>query len=53
MKKYKLDVWSYTRFTFEELLDKNNLSYFKKLNLLKQIDVLVDGKFIDNKKILV
>ena len=49
-KKYKLDVWCYTGFTFEELLDKSNPSYFKNLNLLKQIDVLVDGKFIENKK---
>lgn len=45
-----LDVWAYTGFTFEQLLDKNNKSYFKNLNLLKQIDILVDGKFIEEKK---
>lgn len=49
-KRNKLDVWSYTGFTFEELLDNENPSYFKNLNLLKQIDVLVDGKFIESKK---
>ena len=36
-----LNVWCYTGFTFEELL--NNL---KTLEFLKNIDVLVDGKFI-------
>ncbi|KAK2274698.1 4Fe-4S single cluster domain-containing protein, partial [Clostridioides difficile] len=45
-----LDVWSYTGFTFEQLLDKKNRAYFKNLNLLKQIDILVDGKFIAEKK---
>ncbi|MCC0650563.1 anaerobic ribonucleoside-triphosphate reductase activating protein [Clostridioides sp. ZZV15-6598] len=49
-KKNGLDVWSYTGFTFEQLLDKKNSAYFKNLNLLKQIDVLVDGRFIDEKK---
>ena len=32
-KKYKLDVWSYTGFTFEELLDKNNPHYLKNIRL--------------------
>ncbi|AVD36506.1 anaerobic ribonucleoside-triphosphate reductase activating protein [Clostridioides difficile] len=45
-----LDVWSYTGFTFEQLLDKRNSAYFKNLNLLKQIDILVDGKFVAEKK---
>ncbi|MGL5314437.1 MAG: anaerobic ribonucleoside-triphosphate reductase activating protein [Peptostreptococcaceae bacterium] len=49
-KANNLDVWAYTGFTFEQLLDKNNPSYFKNLNLLKQIDVLVDGKFVAEKK---
>lgn len=49
-KANNLDVWAYTGFTFEQLLDRNNPSYFKNLNLLKQIDVLVDGKFIAEKK---
>lgn len=49
-KENKLDVWAYTGYTFEELLDKKNPSYFNNLNLLRSIDVLVDGKFIEAKK---
>lgn len=49
-KNNGLDIWSYTGFTFEQLLDKNNENYFKNLSLLKRIDVLVDGKFTESKK---
>lgn len=49
-KENKLDVWVYTGYTFEELIDKKNPSYFNNLNLLRNIDVLVDGKFIEAKK---
>lgn len=49
-KSNNLDVWSYTGFTFEQLLDTKNPERFKNLNLLKQIDVLVDGKFDLDKK---
>lgn len=49
-KLNNLDVWAYTGFTIEQLLDKKNPSYFKNLNLLKNIDVLVDGKFVVEKK---
>ncbi|WP_236874848.1 radical SAM protein [Clostridioides difficile] len=28
------------------MLDKKNRAHLKNLNLLKQIDILVDGKFI-------
>ncbi|MGL5642111.1 MAG: anaerobic ribonucleoside-triphosphate reductase activating protein [Paraclostridium sp.] len=49
-KENKLDVWAYTGYTFEELIDKKNPSYFNNLNLLRNIDVLVDGKFIEAKK---
>ncbi|MEG1312490.1 MAG: anaerobic ribonucleoside-triphosphate reductase activating protein [Romboutsia sp.] len=49
-KENGLDVWAYTGFTFEQLLDKQNDTYFKNLNLLKQVDILVDGKFILNRK---
>ena len=40
-----MDVWCYTGFTFEQLMI---MSKQKKsiMDLLKQIDVLVDGKFI-------
>lgn len=49
-KNIGLDVWAYTGFTFEELLKNNNPFYLKNLSLLNNIDVLVDGKFIENKR---
>lgn len=49
-KDNKLDVWAYTGFTLEYLLDTKNPKRFKNLNLLKQIDVLIDGKFEIKKK---
>ena len=49
-KNINLDVWSYTGFKFEELIDRKNPLYFENVELLKYIDVLVDGKFIYNKK---
>ena len=39
-----LDVWCYTGFTFEELLQIGETNK-KMLELLKYIDVIVDGKF--------
>lgn len=48
-QKIGLNVWCYTGFTFEQLIEmsksNNNL-----LELLNNIDVLVDGKFILEKK---
>ena len=49
-KANNLDVWAYTGYTFEELVDKKNPSYFNNLNLLRNIDVLVDGRFIEAKR---
>lgn len=49
-KNSNLDVWAYTGFTFEQLLDNKNPNYFKNINLLNQIDILVDGKFIYEKR---
>ena len=37
-----LDVWSYTGFTLEDLLSRNNPAIDA---LLKEIDVLVDGRY--------
>ena len=37
-----LNIWVYTGFTFEELMKKEPIY----LDFLKKIDVLVDGKFI-------
>lgn len=43
-----LNVWAYTGFTFEALLASND----EKLELLKNVDVLVDGRFELEKKSL-
>lgn len=43
-----LNVWCYTGFTYEELIEADD----DKKNLLKNVDVLVDGKFENEKKSL-
>lgn len=50
-KSLNLNIWCYTGFTFEKLwlISKSNP---KLLELLKNIDVLVDGKFILEEKSL-
>jgi len=40
-KKNGMNVWCYTGFTFEELINSK-----KNIEFLKYVDVLVDGKFI-------
>lgn len=49
--KLGLNVWCYTGFTFEELLSKSKEDK-NILELLKNIDVLVDGPFILEQKSL-
>ena len=49
-KSINLDVWCYTGFTYEQLCSIDNPLYFDNMNLLKYIDILVDGKFDINKK---
>ena len=41
--KIGLNVWTYTGYTWEALLEENDA---KKLALLKETDVLVDGPFL-------
>lgn len=50
-KKKGYNIWSYTGYTFEELL---KLSKTKKdiRDFLEQVDVLVDGRFVLSKKSL-
>ena len=50
-KKIGLNVWCYTGYTFEQLL-KMSESKPSILELLKNIDMLVDGKFILEQKSL-
>ncbi|WP_434797802.1 anaerobic ribonucleoside-triphosphate reductase activating protein [Terrisporobacter vanillatitrophus] len=45
-----LDVWCYTGFEFEYLISKNNPLYMYNKTLLQYIDILVDGKFVYEKK---
>lgn len=42
IKYENLDIWCYTGYIFEELLNSKDKD---KLDLLKKLDVLVDGKF--------
>ena len=44
------DVWSYTGFRFEQLLNEKHPDYEARLKLLHYIDVLVDGPFIQKLK---
>lgn len=44
-KEKGLDIWAYSGFTYEELFADS-----KKRQLLSQLDVLVDGKFIEELK---
>ena len=44
-----LNVWAYTGFTFEQLLAKNDAGM---MAFLKEIDVLVDGRFVLEKRTL-
>lgn len=44
-KELHLNIWAYSGFTYEELI-KNPAAYA----LLKKIDVLVDGKFLQEQK---
>ena len=46
-KSIGLNVWAYTGFTYEALLSEKS-----RLDLLKYVDVLVDGKFMIDKKSL-
>ena len=46
-KSLGFDIWCYTGFKFEDLI---NIPKFKRF--LEQIDVLVDGKFIEEEKSL-
>ena len=39
----KWDIWTYTGYTFEEIISSQD----DKFELLKNVDVLVDGRYID------
>ncbi|QBP18106.1 anaerobic ribonucleoside-triphosphate reductase activating protein [Acetilactobacillus jinshanensis] len=43
---HKKDIWSWTGFTWEELMKES----YDKLELLSMLDILVDGRFEQDKK---
>lgn len=46
-----LDIWVYTGYTFEELINKKSSRYKQGwMEFLKYIDVLIDGPFIEERK---
>lgn len=50
-KDMGLDIWCYTGYTFEELINKRGRKYKEGwIEFLKHIDVLIDGPFILEKK---
>lgn len=49
-KSCGFDIWMYTGYQWEELLNERNLHFDDRLLLLRQIDVLVDGRFIEAQK---
>lgn len=51
VKNIGMDIWCYTGYTFEELINKQGRKYKDGwIEFLKYIDVLVDGRFILEKK---
>ena len=49
IKRTKLDIWCYTGYIYEDLVNSDDIS---KVRLLENIDVLVDGKFQIEKRSL-
>lgn len=47
-EKININIWLYTGFTFDELINSKNEDV---INLLKNINILVDGQFVQNEKI--
>ncbi|GFI61303.1 anaerobic ribonucleoside-triphosphate reductase-activating protein [Clostridiales bacterium] len=49
VKKLGLNVWTYTGYTWEQLMESKNKNFMR---LLKATDVLVDGRFEEDKRSL-
>jgi anaerobic ribonucleoside-triphosphate reductase activating protein len=45
-----LDVWAFSGFTYEQLTDRRAGEYRSRMTLLNQCDVLVDGRFVREKR---
>ena len=44
------EVWCYSGFTMEQLIDENSQNYQQNIEMLNYIDVLVDGRFVEELK---
>jgi len=44
-KKKGLNIWCYTGYTIEELIEKDDPDQMELLNI---VDVLVDGRYVDS-----
>ncbi len=49
LKERNINIWCYTGYTFEELIELGNKNKYI-VDFLNSIDVLVDGKFLDYQK---
>lgn len=47
IKELGLNIWCYSGYTYDEILKSNDQN---KLELLKRIDVLVDGRYVEHLK---
>lgn len=41
------NIWLWSGYTWEELMDKSNKNYEINFEIMKNIDVLVDGRYVD------
>ncbi|MGN1400268.1 MAG: anaerobic ribonucleoside-triphosphate reductase activating protein [Bacillus sp. (in: firmicutes)] len=49
-KQLGLDVWCYTGFRWEQLMNERAMDHQARLQLLSYIDVLIDGRFVEELK---
>ena len=45
-----LNVWSFSGYTYEQLTDPRDENYADRMELLELVDVLVDGRFVREKR---
>jgi len=50
VKYLGMDVWAYSGYRFEYLIDERNPNYEDNIRLLQSVDTLVDGPFMEQKK---
>lgn len=47
-KYHDKTIWLYTGYTWEQLFDSNNKPYSKRGEVVQNVDVIVDGMFVQN-----